>query len=42
MFTIPDRVIEAKDTEKSYNRNRQKGCSDFVELMHIEFSDIYI
>ena len=42
MFTLPDRVMETKDADIPYNRNRQNGCNDFVEHMHIEFSDIYI
>jgi PAS domain S-box-containing protein len=42
IFILPDRVMETKDADKPYNRNRQKGYSDFVEHMHIEFSDIYI
>ena len=41
-FTLPDRVMETTDIDKPYNRSRQKGCSDLVEQMHIEFSDIYI
>jgi PAS domain S-box-containing protein len=42
MFTLPGRVMETKDDDKAYNRNRQKGCNNFVEHMHIEFSDIYL
>lgn len=42
IFTLPDRVIEASDEDKTYKCNRHKDSNDFVEHMHIEFSDIYL